>query len=203
MRAVAQPGAHVGRERVVAERAPASPAVPLDELAAQRLAERRRRLGDLLEQEVREVAPVDVAGGDLRPSASSSAVTGQRRCRRRPSGAMPVERAGRGAVEHDDLAAAGARVRRVGRRLAVHAEVAWRSPRPRRRAREATTKASVGQADVERLAAAPQGEQQVGRARRRRWRAMATEPSKLGDRVAERLVEVGALGRAGATRASG
>ncbi len=35
------------------------------QLAAQRLAERRRRLGDLLEQEVRGVAPVDVAGGDL------------------------------------------------------------------------------------------------------------------------------------------
>jgi hypothetical protein len=39
--------------------------VALDDLAAQGLGEADRRLADLLEQEVRCVAAVDVAGGDL------------------------------------------------------------------------------------------------------------------------------------------
>ena len=40
-------------------------AVALDDLAAQRLGEAVGRLGDLLQQEVRGVAAVDVAGRDL------------------------------------------------------------------------------------------------------------------------------------------
>ena len=46
-------GRSVGGQRVVAEQRHVERAVALDELAAQRLAERRRRLGDLLQQEVR------------------------------------------------------------------------------------------------------------------------------------------------------
>ena len=42
-----------------------SSAVAFDDLAAQGLGEAERRLGDLLQQEVRCVAAVDVAGGDL------------------------------------------------------------------------------------------------------------------------------------------
>ena len=63
--AVAQALAHRGGEHVVAERH-LQPTVALDELAAQRLAEAGGRLGDLLQQEVRVGAAVDVAGGDLR-----------------------------------------------------------------------------------------------------------------------------------------
>ena len=62
---VAQPLAHRWGEHVVAER-DVQRAVALDELAAQRLAEAVGRLGDLLEEEVRVGAAVDVAGGDLR-----------------------------------------------------------------------------------------------------------------------------------------
>ena len=59
--------------------------VDLDQLAAQRLAERGRRLADLLQQEVRERTPVDVASRDLR---DGDVVVGDResRCRRRRSG---------------------------------------------------------------------------------------------------------------------
>ena len=54
-----------GGEHVVAQR-DVQRAVALDELAAERLAEAVGRLGDLLEEEVRVGAAVDVAGGDLR-----------------------------------------------------------------------------------------------------------------------------------------
>ena len=81
------------RSRRAACRRPSSacqPAVALDELAAQRLAERGGRLGDLLEQVVRRGAPVDVAGGDLR---GEHLVLGRpaARCRRRTSRVEPRE----------------------------------------------------------------------------------------------------------------
>ena len=62
--AVRQSGRDVGRERDVADLGPQQ-AVVIDDLAAQGLGEADRRLGDLLQQEVRCIATVDVAGGDL------------------------------------------------------------------------------------------------------------------------------------------
>ncbi len=59
-----EPSGDVGRERALADVGVQQP-VALDDLAAQRLGEAVRRLGDLLEQEVRGVAAVDVAGRDL------------------------------------------------------------------------------------------------------------------------------------------
>ena len=52
------------------------PAVPFGQPPPQGLAERGRGLGHLLEQEVREVAPVDVPGRDLGRLQVSSAATG-------------------------------------------------------------------------------------------------------------------------------
>ena len=52
------------------------PTVALDDAAAQRLAERRRRLVDLLEEVVRSVAAVDVAGRDLGRGSNSASATG-------------------------------------------------------------------------------------------------------------------------------
>ena len=62
--AVAQARPQVVGQRVGAQGDVELP-VALDDLPAQGLAERRRRLGDLLQQEVGEVAAVDVASGDL------------------------------------------------------------------------------------------------------------------------------------------
>jgi hypothetical protein len=62
---VAQPLAHARGEHVVTQRDVQRP-VAVDQLAAQRLAEAVGSLRDLLEQEVRIRAAVDVAGGDLR-----------------------------------------------------------------------------------------------------------------------------------------
>ena len=119
-------------QRVGAER-DRQATVALDDLAPQRLAERRRRLGDLLEQEVREVAAVDVAGGDLgvlelvvahgeRRAVERVALDARRACRRAPRRARRPGPRGGGALG-------------VGRRLAVHAQVGATSPRPGRRAR--------------------------------------------------------------------
>ena len=81
---VPQALAHGGGEHVVAQR-DVQPAVAVDELAAQRLAEAVGGLGDLLEEEVRVGAAIDVAGGDLR-LLELGLGDGQRRCRRRPGG---------------------------------------------------------------------------------------------------------------------
>src|SRR5690606_31700789 len=127
-------------------------AVALDELAAQGLAEAGGRLGDLLQEVVREVAAVDVAGGD----AGRAQVVGRDGQRRAVVGDAldALERAGPPAVEHDDLAPAGGGVGRVGRRLAVHAQVAVGQ------LDDAVGLAGddvgvLGQPDVEGLAAAP------------------------------------------------
>ena len=91
----------------------AAQAVDLDDLAAHRLAEARRRLADLLEQEVRRVATIDVAGRDLR---RGDVVLGQRQLAAVVGDpADAVELAGACAVEHEDLAAA-ARWRRRSHR---------------------------------------------------------------------------------------
>ena len=130
--AVAQALAHRGGEHVVVERH-LHPTVALHELAAQRLAEAGRRLGDLLQQEVRVGATVDVPRRDLRllqvglRHGQHGAVVGL--------AGDPVELAGAGAVEDDDLAPAGVRVLRVGGRVAVEPQVACGSARRGRTAR--------------------------------------------------------------------
>ena len=63
-RAGGEPIGDVGGQRPLAD-VGAQRSVAFDDLAAQRLREAQRRLGDLLEQEVGGVAAVDVAGGDL------------------------------------------------------------------------------------------------------------------------------------------
>ena len=65
-RAGREPGRGRGGHRLRRRAPRCEPAVALDELAAQGLAERDGRLGDLLEQIVRVLAAVDVARGDLR-----------------------------------------------------------------------------------------------------------------------------------------
>ena len=130
---------------------------PLDEAAAQRLAEADRRLGDLLEQEVRELAPVDVAGRDL---GRDDVVLGHGQRRAVVGDPLDaLERAGAIAVEQEDLAPAGVGVVGVGRGLAVHADVA------RRLLDQAVGLGRhdvgvAGEADVERLARAAEGEEQ-------------------------------------------
>ena len=153
----------------------AGPAIPttarnmaavVGDLAPQRLGEALGRLGDLLEQEVRGVAAVDVAGRDL-GDGDVVGVDRQRRAVVAEAG-DPFERAGAGGVEGDELAAA----------LAVEANVAIRL------LDDAVGLAGddetvLGDADVDALAAAAQGQH----ARRRdAWRCtapIATEPSKL------------------------
>ena len=143
------------------------------------------RLGDLLQQEVREVAAVDVAGRDLGRDD-----VGRRHRLRRAVVAEPVdavERAGRAAASSaDDLTAV----------LAVEADVA------RRLLDDAVGLAGdevavVGQADVDALAAAVEGEK-----RRPGSSAaaapMATEPSNEATvrRKASNSAAAGRRGRA-------
>ena len=108
------------------------PVGTVDELAPQRLAERRRGLADLLQEEVRAVAPVDVAGGDLgggelvaldgeRGAVVRPPLEARRSSRRRRRGAPSP---GRGWPGWPD---------RRGRRR--RGGGTCRSPRPRRRAR--------------------------------------------------------------------
>ena len=85
---------------------------PLDDLAPQRLREAERCLADLLEQEVRSVATVDVAGGHL--GVHDVALADGPRRAVVPETIDPGEFPGVGAVEHDDLASL----------LAVHPHVA-------------------------------------------------------------------------------
>ena len=89
---------------------------------------------------------------------------------------MPVERARARGVEHDDLAAGRRGAVGVGRRLAVEPQVGGGLlDQAVRLARD--DEGVLGQADVERLAAAPQREEQlVGRGRGLRARC-ATDPS--------------------------
>ncbi len=77
---------------------------------------------------------------------------------------MPVEATGLRPVEHHDLATAGVRVLRVGRRLAIEAQVAAGELHQAVGLRGHHV-AAVGQADVERLAASPQRQEEVIRVR--------------------------------------
>ena len=97
--------------------------------APERLAERLRRLRQLLEEEVRELAPVDVAGRDRR--GAEVAVTYRQRRAVVREATDPLHRARTGAVQHDDLA------RRATLRATSRRPCAGRStsPPPLRRAR--------------------------------------------------------------------
>ena len=104
------------------------------DLAPQRLAQRPRRLADLLQQEVRVGAAVDVTGGDLRDLRHRHGS----RAARVPSydrRVMPSSEPARSPSSTNDLAATGVGVRGIGRRLAVEPQVRPRSPRRARRAR--------------------------------------------------------------------
>ena len=134
--------------------------VVVDQAAPQGLVEAHRRLGDLLEQEVREVATVDVAGGDGRgddvvlADGKLGAVVGD--------ALDALERAGPVAVEQQDLAAAGVGVVGVRRRLAVHPHVpAGLLDQPVGLGGDHVGVA--GQADVQRLARAAQRQRQAVR----------------------------------------
>src|SRR3546814_6541799 len=90
-------------------------AVALDQLPAQRLAEARRRLADLLQQEVRVCAAIDVTGGDL---GVAQVVSGDGQLTAVVAlAADAVDGARLGGIEDDDLAAAGGGVLEVGRQL--------------------------------------------------------------------------------------
>ena len=125
--------------------------------------------------------------------------------RQRPAVVAPAGDALEGARgfpgEADHLAALTHRVALVGRRLAVEAEVAVALLHQAVRL-GGHERQPVGQADVERLAAAPLGEQQVGGRVGRAGRDgdRAVEP---GDRAPERVVERVARWPAAATRAWG
>ena len=165
--------------------------VAVDELAAEGLAEAGGRLGDLLEQEVRVRASVDVAGGDLRVLQVCRGDGEHRAVVGLPGDA--VEGAGARTVEHDDLTSAGVGVLRVGGRVAIEAHVArgeLDEPDGLGRHHEAV----VGEADVERLPAASQGEEKLVRVRRRGGRD-GNRALEAGDGVAERGGEVGAVGQ--------
>ena len=166
------------------------PVAVVDELAPQRLAEADRRLRDLLQQEVGELAAVDVAGGDLRVEQVGLG-DGQLRAVVGLTG-DPLERARTGAVELDDLAAAGRRVVGVGRRLAVHAEVGV-GQLDDAVGLGGHDVAAVEEPDVERLPAPPQREEQLVGMRRRAGRD-GHRSLEGGDGVPERAREVDALG---------
>ncbi len=108
-------------------------AVALGDLSPQRLAERRRRLRDLLQEVVREVAAVDVAGRDLRRDElarrAPAARSRRRRCarsrRRCPRRARRAPRSGPGSPR-------GCRGSPASRRRGAGSST---SPRPARRAR--------------------------------------------------------------------
>ena len=145
-------------------------AVALDQLAPQRLAEAGRRLGDLLEQEVRELAPVDVAGGDL---GAGDVVVGDRQ--RRAVVGEPLdalERAGparRRARRSDRGWRWGCRGWPGSRRRAAGSGASARSPRtarwPRCRRRRPRRRTGPGRCRAGRAAAC-----RGRRWPRRRWR---------------------------------
>ena len=147
----------------------------VDELAAQRLAEADAGASVIsLRRKCGYVAAVDVAGGDLRRRCRSPSVTGSdgavvglaRRC---PRGCRRGRR----------------RARRSGRGWRWGSR-GWRACRRRGAGSAACLDqpvglgghdvAVVGEPDVERLAAAPQREQEVVGVRRRRWRRWRPSP---------------------------
>ncbi len=161
------------------------PPVDLDELPAERLAERRRCLADLLEQEVGGVTPVDVARRDGRRQqlvggdGELAAVVG-------PPG-DPGDGASGGGVEHHDLTPGRGGVVGVGRGLTVEAQVA-RGLLDHAVGLARHQEGVLGHAHVEGLPAAAQGEQEtvgVGRGARRD----GDRPLERGHRRAEGLVE--------------
>ena len=177
----AEPGTDVERERPSTDRGTQQP-VDLDDLAANRLAEARRRLADLLQQVVGRIPAIDVAGRDLGDGdvvvcqGQLAAVVGH------PANA--VEIAGLIAVEHEDLTAATGRRERFtvdadepcgllddSVRLAGH------------------DVAVVTEADVQRLAAAAQGQVQVV-GRGGSSSADGHAALELGDGATERLAQI-------------
>ena len=112
------------------------------------------------------VAPVDVPGGDL---GSGHIVLGdrQRASVIRPSD-YPVERPGQRTIQLQDLAPAGPRIIRIGRCLAIHPDELSRQLHHPVGLRGHDI-GVLGQAHVETLAAASQGEEEpVGRVTGRR-----------------------------------
>ena len=121
-------------------------------------ADRPRRLPDLLQEEVGMVSPVDVTCRDLGPDQvvrtdrKVTSVIGVP--------ADPLDGPRQGGVQLHDLSPAGSRFVRIGRRLAVHPEeVAGHLHHPVRLAGH--HEGILGEAHVEALAAAPQGQQQA------------------------------------------
>ena len=139
---------HGGRKRL-RRQAHVEQAVAFDDLAAQRLAERRRRLGDLLQEVMRGVAAVDVAGGDLRHQKVGLADRQLAPVVRQSPHAC--ERSRSAPVEYHHLALAR-RVARIDHRLAVEPHV--RAALGHQTVRLARDDERVRcQADVQRLAA--------------------------------------------------
>ena len=176
-----QPLENRGREGL-GRQAHVEPAVAFDDPAAQGLAERVGRLGHLLEEVVGRVAARDVARRDLR--RLQLGVGDRQRAPVVGAATEPGDRAGAARVDHDDLALR-CRVPRLEHGLAVEAEVPLALlDHAVRLARD--DEAVVADADVERLAAAPQREQDLVRVGAGdgpdRDRAL-----ERGDRRAERL----------------
>ena len=177
-----QPGTDRVGQRVGAQHDAHLRRLVLDELAAQRLAERRGRRRDLLQQEVRVLAPVDVAGRDLGglhvvgAEGQLGAVVGPARHALEGSGSL--------GAQFDDLTAAAGRVLGIGGGLAVHPDVR-RGLLDDAVGLRRDDVGVLGDPDVDRLATAAQCEQQALRRRdgRRCDRHRALE---RGHGVAER-----------------
>ena len=182
-RAISQPRRDVGGQCLGAHRC-VQLTTALDDLAAERLAETLGRFADLFQQEVRCLAPVDVACGDLRHHHLAFG-DGQRR-------AVVGEALHTGqlasvcGVEHEHLAATARR----RRSLAIDAQVAGGLFHDAV-GLAGNDEAVVGEADVQGLAAAAQGEIQLLGFRCRSC-ADCNAALERCHRAAERLGEVAA-----------
>ena len=176
-----QPLAHQVRKHLGAD-LDAEPTVAFHELGAQRLAEGPRRLGDLLEQVVRVVTPVDVARRDLR--VREIGLGGRERCAVVGEPQYRAELARVARVEYHDLAATP-RVVRLGRRLAVETQVGLCLLDES--VRFAGDDVGVlGEPDVETLAAPAQREEDLAR-RGGRVRTDRDRPLERSHGLAERI----------------
>ena len=132
--------------------------VVFDELAAEGLTERVGCFGDLFQQEVAVVAPVDVPGGDL---GDGDVGFGDGKLGPVIGAAVNAgEGSGTGRVELDDLTAARLGVGVVGGGLAVHTHIA-RGLFDQPVGLAGHDEGVLTQAHVQRLTAAPQREQQA------------------------------------------
>jgi hypothetical protein len=175
--------AEIGRQRFVPQANREPPGSRLcDDLAPQRLAEGSWRLRDLLQKEVGKAGPVDVSSRDL-GGTDFLWCHGQRIALVVESG-QALERPRATAVEGHDLT--------VGR-LAVQAQVAG-GLLDQSVGLAGHDEGVVRQSDLERLAAAPQGQMQpVGIGRRAGTDGHGAV--KTGNRGTERLVHRHALGQ--------